>query len=294
MQLAAAARAVREHIVDMCAGPEGGHLGGSMSAVEILVALFFRTMDIDPADPEWKQRDIFVLSKGHAAMALYATLAERGFIPREEVATFCRPGSRLATHGNVAVPGVEFATGSLGHGLALANGTAWAQRQAAGGSAGAPARTPERTPARTYVLLGDGELQEGTVWEAAQVARAMDADNLVAVVDVNGFQQTGAVREVSDGAPVAGRWAGFGWHTVEVDGHDLAALGEALDGAARAGGPAAVVCRTVKARGVGVLEGRSASHFVRLDTERKLARVRGSLRPAAATAATGGGRTGRG
>lgn len=197
--MAAFARAVREHIVDMCAGPEGGHLGGSMSAVEILVALFFRTMDIDPADPEWKQRDIFVLSKGHAAMALYATLAERGFIPREEVATFCRPGSRLATHGNVAVPGVEFATGSLGHGLALANGTAWAQRQAGG--------TPGGTPARTFVLLGDGELQEGTVWEAAQVARALNADNLVAVVDVNDFQQTGAVREVSDGAPVADRWA---------------------------------------------------------------------------------------
>ncbi|MCX4689506.1 transketolase [Kitasatospora purpeofusca] len=288
--MAARARAVREHIVEMCAGPEGGHLGGSMSAVEILVALFFRTMDIDPADPEWKQRDIFVLSKGHAAMALYATLAERGFVPREEVATFCRPGSRLATHGNVAVPGVEFATGSLGHGLALANGTAWAQRRADG----TPEGTAARTPARTFVLLGDGELQEGTVWEAAQVARALNADNLVAVVDVNGFQQTGAVREVSAGAPVADRWAGFGWHTVEVDGHDLAALGEALDGAARAPGPAAVVCRTVKAKGVGVLEGRSASHFVRLDTERKLARVRGSLGAAAAPAASGGGRPGRG
>ncbi|WP_438268142.1 transketolase [Kitasatospora purpeofusca] len=288
-QLEVRARAVREHIVEMCAGPEGGHLGGSMSAVEILVALFFRTMDIDPADPEWKQRDIFVLSKGHAAMALYATLAERGFVPREEVATFCRPGSRLATHGNVAVPGVEFATGSLGHGLALANGTAWAQRRADGN----PGGTAARTPARTFVLLGDGELQEGTVWEAAQVARALNADNLVAVVDVNGFQQTGAVREVSAGSPVADRWAGFGWHTVEVDGHDLAALGEALDGAARAPGPAAVVCRTVKAKGVGVLEGRSASHFVRLDTERKLARVRGSL-GAVAPAASGGGRSGRG
>ncbi len=262
----------------MCSGPEGGHLGGSLSAVEILVALFFRTMKVDPDDPEWKQRDVFVLSKGHAAMALYATLAERGFITREEVATFCRPGSRLATHGNVAVPGVEFATGSLGHGLALANGTAWAQRQA--GAA----------PARTYVLLGDGELQEGTVWEAAQVARALDADNLVAVVDVNDFQQTGAVREVSDGAPVADRWAGFGWRTVEVDGHDLAALCAVLDEAARTPGPTAVVCRTVKAKGVGVLEGKSSSHFVRLDTERKRARVRAALRPVTAPATTTEGR----
>ncbi|MEV7026615.1 transketolase [Kitasatospora sp. NPDC093558] len=266
--MAACARTIREHIVDMCVGPEGGHLGGSMSAVEILVALFFHTMNIDPADPEWKQRDVFVLSKGHAAMALYATLAERKFISREEVATFCRPGSRLATHGNVTVPGVEFATGSLGHGLALANGTAWAQRQA-----GAP-------PANTFVLLGDGELQEGTVWEAAQVGRALDATNLVAVVDVNNFQQTGAVREVSDGAPVADRWAGFGWRTVEVDGHDLAALCSVLDEAARTEGPTAVVCHTVKARGVGALAGRASSHFVRLDTERKRARVRASMGPA--------------
>ncbi|MEE4545849.1 transketolase [Streptomyces sp. V4-01] len=264
----ACARTIREHIVDMCSGPEGGHLGGSMSAVEILVALFFHTMRVDSADPGWKQRDVFVLSKGHAAMALYATLAERKFISREEVATFCRPGSRLATHGNVAVPGVEFATGSLGHGLALANGTSWAQRQAG------------ETPAHTYVLLGDGELQEGTVWEAAQVSRALRATNLVAVVDVNNFQQTGSVREVSDGAPVADRWAGFGWRTVEVDGHDLAALCSVLDEAAGTPGPTAVVCRTVKARGVGALAGRASSHFVRLDTDRKRARVRASMSPA--------------
>lgn len=260
----------------MCSGPEGGHLGGSMSAVEILVALFFHTMNIDSDDPEWKQRDVFVLSKGHAAMALYATLAERDFIGREEVGTFCRPGSRLATHGNVAVPGVEFATGSLGHGLALANGTSWAQRQAGG------------SPANTFVLLGDGELQEGTVWEAAQVSRAVGADNLVAVIDVNDFQQTGAVREVSDGAPVADRWAGFGWRTVEVDGHDLAALCAVLDEAARTKGPTAVVCRTVKGKGVGALAGRAASHFVLLDTERKRARVRASMGPAVPPAATKG------
>jgi transketolase len=270
------ARAIREHIVDMCSGPEGGHLGGSMSAVEILVALFFHTMSIDPDDPEWKQRDVFVLSKGHAAMALYATLAERRFITREEVATFCRPGSRLATHGNVTVPGVEFATGSLGHGLALANGTSWAQRQA------------DTSPARTFVLLGDGELQEGSVWEAAQVSRALDAGNLVAVIDVNNFQQTGAVREVSDGAPVADRWAGFGWRTVEVDGHDLAALCSVLDEAARTEGPTAVVCRTVKAKGVGALAGRASSHFVRLDTERKRERVRASMSPVAAPQTTKG------
>lgn len=266
---------IREHVVEMCSGPEGGHLGGSLSAVEILVALFFHTMNLDPDDPEWKERDAFVLSKGHAAMALYATLAERNFIAPEEIGTFCRPGSRLATHVNVAVQGVEFATGSLGHGLALANGTAWAQRQAG-----------ER-PARTFVLVGDGELQEGSVWEAAQVSRALDADNLVVVIDANEFQQTGAVHEVSDGAPIAGRWAGFGWHTVEVDGHDLAALCSAFDEATRTKGPTAVVCRTQKAKGAGVLAGRAVSHFVRLD-EAKLKRIRAGMRSLAPTAATTG------
>lgn len=255
--LEARADRVREHIVEMCAGPEGGHLGGSMSSAEILVALFFHVMNINPADAEWKGRDVFVLSKGHSAMALYATLAERGFFPPEEIGTFCRPGSRLATHGNVAVPGVEFATGSLGHGLALANGVAWAQRKAA-----AP-------PANTFVLVGDGELQEGSVWEAAQVSRASDASNLVVVVDANDFQQTGSVHEVSDGAPAAQRWSGFGWHTVETDGHDLSGLCAALEEAAGAGEPAAVVCRTVKGNGAGLLAGRAVSHFVRLDAEKR-------------------------
>lgn len=272
-RMEAHAQRVREHVVEMCSGPEGGHLGGSLSAVEILVGLFFHTMNLDPDDPEWKERDAFVLSKGHAAMALYATLAERRFIEPEEIGTFCRPGSRLATHVNVAVPGVEFATGSLGHGLALANGTAWAQRQAGD------------RPARTFVLVGDGELQEGSVWEAAQVGRALDADNLVVVIDANEFQQTGAVRDVSDGAPIAGRWAGFGWHTVEVDGHDLAALCSAFDEATRTKGPTAVVCRTKKAQGVGALAGRAVSHFVRLD-EAKLRRIRAGMRCPAPLATT--------
>lgn len=264
-QLEVFADNIRDHVVEMCAGPEGGHLGGSMSIVEILVALYFHTMNIDASDPEWKGRDVFILSKGHSAMALYATLAERGFVEREEIGTFCRPGSMFATHGNAAVPGVEFATGSLGHGLALANGVAWAQRRL-----GEPA-------ANTFVLIGDGELQEGSVWEAAQMSRALGASNLVAVIDVNNFQQTGAVRDVSDGAPIAGRWAGFGWHTIEVDGHDLPALCSALDEAVRTKGPTAVVCRTVKGNGAGPLAGKAVSHFVRLDAA-KYGRVKAGMR----------------
>ncbi|MGV9293608.1 transketolase [Amycolatopsis sp. NPDC003676] len=253
--LEARADRIREHIVEMCSGPEGGHLGGSMSSVEILVALFFHVMNINPADAEGKGRDVFVLSKGHSAMALYATLAERGYFPPDEIPTFCRPGSRLATHGNVAVPGVEFATGSLGHGLALANGVAWAQRKVG--------------TANTFVLVGDGELQEGSVWEAAQVSRAFDAGNLVVVVDANDFQQTGSVYEVSDGASPAQRWSGFGWHTVEADGHDLPGLCAALEDAAATGEPTAVVCRTVKGNGAGLLAGRAVSHFVRLDAAKR-------------------------
>ncbi len=266
-ELAAFADNIREHVVEMCAGPEGGHLGGSMSSVEILVALYFRTMNIDASDPQRKKRDVFILSKGHSAMALYATLTERGFLERKQIGTFCRPGSTLATHGNIAVPGVEFATGSLGHGLALANGVAWAQRRA-----GEPA-------ANTFVLIGDGELQEGSVWEAAQVSRAQQASNLVVVVNVNNFQQTGAVREVSDGAPITGRWAGFGWHTIEVDGHDLPALCSALDEAVRTQEPTAVICRTIKGNGAGPLAGKAVSHFVRLDTA-KYARVKAGMRRA--------------
>ncbi len=167
---------IRMHVVDMCAGHEGGHLGGSMSVVDILTVLYFGIMRVDPAEPGHPDRDIFVLSKGHGALALYATLAERGFLPVAELAEYGQPGSRLTGHPLPTVPGVEMPTGSLGHGLALGLGFALASRLRAAGS-GPPAG------ARTFVVTGDGELQEGSCWEAASCAAAQRADRLVAIVD---------------------------------------------------------------------------------------------------------------
>jgi len=284
--LPAVAHRVREHIVEMCAGPEGGHLGGSMSLVEILTALYFDVMRIDPHHPGAPDRDILLLSKGHGAICLYAVLAERGFFPVAELAEFARPGSRLMGHPVRAVPGVEMPTGSLGHGLALANGFALARRDR-----------------RCFVVMGDGELQEGSVWEAAMASAALGLGNLTAVVDRNNLQITGATEDTIGLEPLADRWRSFGWAVREVDGHDLGALCQALarDGsdaagagacadAAGAGGagadaeradetgrPLVVIARTVKGRGLPSVEATARSHFAKLSgrqTERSLAVLR--------------------
>lgn len=250
---------VREHIVRMCAGPEGGHLGGSMSLVEILTTLYFDVLDVDPADPTAPGRDILILSKGHGAIALYAVLAERGFFPAEELATYGRPGSRLMGHPVRAVPGVEAATGSLGHGLPLANGFALAR--------------PDR---RCYVVAGDGELQEGSVWEAAMSTAGLGLDNVTVVVDRNGLQITGRTEDTVPLEPLGDRWRAFGWAVREVDGHDPAALREALR-AREAGRPSVVIARTVKGNGLPAVQGRVESHYARLG-ERQSARAISVLR----------------
>ncbi|MDN3356275.1 transketolase [Actinomadura sp. DC4] len=250
---------VREHIVAMCAGPEGGHLGGSMSLVEILTTLYFDVLRVDPADPRAKDRDILILSKGHGAIALYAVLAERGFFPPEELATYGRPGSRLMGHPVRAVPGVEMATGSLGHGLPLANGFALAD----------PAR-------RCFVIVGDGELQEGSVWEAAMSTAGLGLDNVTVIVDRNGLQITGPTEQTVPLEPLADRWRAFGWAVREVDGHDRRRLREALTGRAR-GRPNVVIARTVKGNGLPSVQGRVDSHYARLG-ERQLARAMSVLR----------------
>ncbi len=237
---------VREHIVNMCAGPEGGHLGGSMSAVEILATLYFDVMRVDPGQPADPDRDILILSKGHGAIALYAVLAERGFLPVSELDTYGCPGSRLMGHPVRAIPGVEMPTGALGHGLALGNGFALADRRR-----------------RCFVVLGDGELQEGSVWEAAMAASDLGLDNLVAVVDRNGLQITGATEDTVALEPLADRWRAFGWAVRELDGHDRPALREALT-ETEAGRPTVLLARTVKGKGLPYLQGRVQSHYVRL------------------------------
>lgn len=250
--LRAHAHRVRRHIVDMCAGAEGGHLGGSLSCADILVALYFAVLRVDPALPNDPDRDIFLLSKGHGAIALYATLAERGFLPVAELADYAGPGGRLMGHPVRAVPGVEMPTGSLGHGLALGLGFALAARLSG-------------STRRTFVLLGDGELQEGSCWEATIGAFAQRADNLVAVVDRNGLQLTGHTEDISALEPLADRWRSFGWAVHEVDGHDHSALVEALSCTPwHPGRPSVLIARTVKGHGVPLVAGKVTSHYATL------------------------------
>jgi transketolase len=249
----ARAAAIRRHIVDMCANPEGGHLGGSTSCADILSVLYFSVMRVDPARPADPHRDTFVLSKGHAAIALYATLAERGFFPVEELATYARLGSRLMGHPVRAVPGVELPTGSLGHGLPLALGFAISSRLSG-------------RDRRSFVVLGDGELQEGSNWEAASVAAAQHADNLVAVVDRNGLQLGSRTEDIGGLEPLADRWRAFGWAVREADGHDHHALHDALSRTPwQPGRPSVLIAHTVKGQGVPMMAGRIASHYATLN-----------------------------
>lgn len=263
--LESVAAKIRSHIVDMCAGPEGGHLGGALSCVEVLTALYFSVLNVDPRRPDDPARDRFLLSKGHAALALYATLAERGYFPVKELAGYGQPGSRLMGHPVRAVPGVELPTGSLGHGLALACGFALATRYAGRES-------------RSFVLLGDGELQEGSVWEAAIAAASLRLDRLVAVVDRNGLQLTGSTERIAPLEPLAERWRGFGWAVREVDGHDVTQVAEQLSAAPwEPGRPSVLIARTVKGHGLPFLAGRVASHYVTL-SKRNHARAIDALR----------------
>jgi len=242
--LAHLSQAMRRDIVEMVHTAGSGHPGGSLSAVEIVATLYGSVMHHDPADPKLADRDRFVLSKGHAAPVLYAALAESGYFPREELLTLRKLGSRLQGHPDMRkLPGVEVSTGSLGQGLALANGLALALRL--DGSA---------TPT-VFCLMGDGELQEGSVWEAAMASAHYGLDNLVAIVDLNGLQIDGPTCEVMDLGSVPEKFAAFGWTVMTCDGHSVAELHDALARAkAHVGGPIVIVARTMKGRGVSFME----------------------------------------
>ncbi|MFD4551257.1 transketolase [Streptomyces sp. NPDC058466] len=254
--LEAHAHHVRELIVEMCSGGEGGHVGGSLSLVDILVTLYFDVMRIDPERPEHPERDLFVLSKGHGAIGLYATLAARGYLTEEQLATYGKPGSVLSAHPTRKVPGVEMPTGSLGHGLPLGVGFALGARL-------------DGSRRRQYVVTGDGELQEGSNWEAAMAAGAKGLDNLVAVVDRNRLQITGSTEEVMGLDPLADRFRAFGWSAHEVDGHDIDALRAVLRAPAVPGRPTAIIANTVKGRGISFIEGQARSHYARLGESQK-------------------------
>jgi transketolase len=245
---------IREHVLRMAAGPVGAHVGGSFSATEILTALFFRVLALRPEEPDWEGRDYFILSKGHAGVGLYATLAERGFLPVEELDTYARSG-RLGSHPTTKIPGVEFPTGSLGHGLSLGVGLALVAQR-------------DGRPNRTYVLMGDGELQEGSVWEAAMAASTFGLDNLVAIVDRNRLQISGRTEERMRLEPLADRWLSFGWSVETVDGHDLGALLAAFDRAPfEPGQPTLLLAETVKGKGVRFLADNKKCHYVTLTPE---------------------------
>ncbi len=271
--LAGRADRIREHIVAMCAGTEGGHLGGSLSVVEVLTALYFAVLRADPQRPDDPARDVLLLSKGHAAIGLYATLAEAGYLDPAELAGYGTVGSRLMAHPVRSVPGVEMPTGSLGHGLALGAGFALG------------ARLHGRPDRRAFVVLGDGELQEGSVWEAAMGAAALGLDNLVAVVDRNGLQITGETERICPLEPLADRWRSFGWSVRECPGHDLDLLVEALACAPwQPGRPSVVIARTVKGAGVPFAEGKTPGHYLKVSARQQL-QARAALARAASVRA---------
>ncbi len=245
------ARQVRLDIVEMLYRSGSGHLGGSLSAADILVALFFAEMRVRPNDPCWPDRDRFILSKGHGAPALYAVLSRLGYFPREELATLRRFGSILQGHPDSAcTPGVEIPTGSLGQGLSIANGLALATRL--GGS-----------DRRIYILMGDGEIQEGQIWEAAMSAAHYRLDNLTAIVDRNRLQIDGRTADVMSLEPLPEKWRAFGWHTLEVDGHHIPQLLEALQTCRGVSGrPSVIIAHTVKGKGVSVFENQAKYHGV--------------------------------
>src|SRR5215470_5795130 len=250
--LAERARRCRAAIIAMGASEHGAHVGGSLSCADILTVLYSRVLNVRPDEPSWPGRDWFVLSKGHASAALYAVLSESGFFSPAECLTYGKNGSRLAGHPLSSLPGVDFPTGSLGHGLSLGVGVALAAKRSGGSN-------------RVFVLLGDGELQEGSNWEAIMSAAQFDLDNLVAVVDRNGWQITGRTEERMRLEPLADRWRAFGWGCVEVDGHDLAELCAAFQALPiSTGQPSVVIARTVKGSGVPIFEDRKKSHYVTL------------------------------
>ena len=255
LYLAATAQGLRIDVLEMVHRAGTGHIGGPFSAAEIIAALYFHQLRIDPADPTSPERDRFLLSKGHAAPILYAALARRGFYPVDELATFRRFPTRLEGHPDPKLPGVEMVAGPLGHGVAVGAGMAWTLSREGGKPSSASAPSARATRARVYVLLGDGELDAGVVWEGAMFAAKYRLGNLTAIVDANGIQQTGATADVMPTEPLAERWRSFGWHVQEVHGHNVREVLDALDRAndvhAR---PSVIIARTTKGRGVSFME----------------------------------------
>lgn len=251
------AAAIRAEVLKMIHNAKGGHTGGSLSSVDILVSLYYEVMNVDPQNPNWDQRDMFILSKGHSVEGFYCVLADRGFFPKEELLTFSAYGTRLAGHPTRHVPGVEVNTGSLGHGLSVGVGMALAIRK--------------QLYRRVYVLLGDGELAEGSVWEAAMAAANYKLDRLTAIIDRNRLQITGETEKVMRLEPLTDKWESFGWAVRETDGHDIAELAQNLaDVPWVPGKPNLLIAHTHKGYGVSFIQDKPEWHH-RVPTDQELA-----------------------
>lgn len=248
-QLMAAACRVRMGVIEGTHGAKAGHPGGSLSAADLFTYLYFKELNIDPQNPKWEERDRFVLSKGHTAPGLYAALAERGFFPVSDLPTLRHIDSYLQGHPNMnTVPGVDMSTGSLGQGISAAAGMALAAKHAG-------------KSCRVYALLGDGEIQEGQVWEAFMLAHHYKLDNLCAVIDNNGLQIDGPVDQVMSPYPILDKLRAFGWEAVEIDGHDFDQMEAAFAQAGTVKGrPFAIVMKTTKGKGVSFMENQAGWH----------------------------------
>jgi transketolase len=224
-----------------------GHPGGSLSAIDILTALYFRVLRHDPHNPKWPDRDRLVYSKGHACPGLYACLAESGYFPISELMTFRKLNSRIQGHANIRTPGVEMSSGSLGMGLSFGIGTALAGRL-------------DGKAYKTYVILGDGELDEGQVWEAAMAATHYKLEHLIAIVDRNGIQNDRYTREVMETEPIADKWRAFRWRVENMDGHNMAEIVATLERIREAPGPTVIIAKTTKGKGVSFMENNPSFH----------------------------------
>ena len=243
------AKLVRVEILKMLTLAGSGHTGGSLSAADIVTALYFSKMRHKPDEPGWRERDRFILSKGHAAPLLYAVLAMTGYFDISALKTLRKLGSPLQGHPcSRVLPGLEISTGSLGQGLSVSNGMAMGLKM-------------DNIGSRVYCLLGDGEIQEGQVWEAAMTAAHYKLDNICAIVDLNGLQIDGPVSKVKAIEPVASKWAAFGWNVIDIDGHDMKEILDAFDDAETVKGkPSVILAHTIKGKGVSFFEGKVEYH----------------------------------
>lgn len=247
-ELKSMARTIRADVLKMVHAAGSGHPGGSLSAADIVTALYFNVLDIDPEHPRWEERDRFILSKGHCCPVLYSCLARRGFFEVEELVTLRKYGSKLQGHPDMnKCPGIDMTSGSLGNGIGCAVGMAIAGKV-------------KHKDYKVFVMLGDGECQEGVVWEAAMCAAHHELTNLVAIVDVNGLQICDTTDKVMNIEPFADKWRSFGWKVLEIDGHDMAQVVATLNYAKAIEGPVAILAHTVKGKGASFMEGVAKWH----------------------------------